>query len=269
MSLDILVYLAAGAVAGLIAGLFGVGGGLIVVPVLVSVFSWHEFASQHLMQLALGTSLATIIATSSSSILAHYRRGSVRWDLFWRLVPGIACGAWLGAGLAKLLPSQNLQWLFGIAECGLGAYMWFKPAAVEHAAPAKPWPIWQGPLAGSFIGSISALAGIGGGTVTVPYLSRTGVRMTQAVGTSAACGLPIALVGCLSYIIWGWHQPALPAWSSGYVYWPAALAIASMSFLLAPAGARLAHRLPDAVLKKAFAGLLLLLGLKMLWSAWF
>lgn len=261
---EVLIYLLAGAASGLIAGLFGVGGGLIMVPVLVAVFSWQALETTQLMQLALGTSLTTIIATAASSTLAHHRRAAVRWDLVWRLAPGIVAGAWLGAALADWARSEHLQLIFGIAECALGLYMWGKAAAVSPASDEQPWAPWQGPLAGIGIGSVSALAGIGGGTLTVPFLVRRGLKMTSAVASSAACGLPIALSGSLSYAVWGWSRHDLPAWSTGYIYWPAALAMASMSFVIAPLGARLAHSLPDALLKKAFAALLFLLGLKML-----
>lgn len=263
--MEFLIYAACGAVAGVLAGLFGVGGGLVIVPVLVSVFVWQGMTPGIVMQLALGTSLTTIIVTASSSTLAHHRRGAVRWDLVRKLAPGIIIGTWAGAALADLSDSQTLSLAFGLAECGLGLYLWFKrPLAASHTRQESGWAGMPTAAAGAVIGAVSALAGIGGGTLTVPYLSRGGVLMNRAVATSAACGLPIALSGCVSYIVWGWAQPGLPDWASGYVYWPAALGIMCLSALCAPLGARLAHALPERVLKKCFAGLLLLLGLKML-----
>ncbi|MGJ8671133.1 MAG: sulfite exporter TauE/SafE family protein [Oceanococcus sp.] len=262
--MEFLIYGVCGAVAGVLAGLFGVGGGLVIVPVLVSVFTWQSLGSGFVMQLALGTSLTTIIATSASSTWSHHRRGSVRWDLFIRLAPGIVLGTWLGAGLADVSNSEGLRVGFGIAECALGIYLWFKRPAAERAAPETNWN-WQNSSAvGGVIGVISALAGIGGGTLTVPYLLRGGLLMNRAVATSAACGLPIAVSGSLSYVVWGWGEVGLPAAATGYVYWPAALGIVSFSVLCAPFGAYLAHRLPEKILKKAFAALLILLGLKML-----
>lgn len=258
-----LIYPVAGAAAGLLAGLFGVGGGLVLVPVLASVFTWLALAPAHTMQLALGTSLATIIATAASSTRAHQRRGSVRWDLFRRLAPGIVIGSWLGAGIADAARSEDLKIAFGLAECALGLYMWFKPPVPVSAGQRLPGP-WGLTAVGGGIGTISALAGIGGGTLTVPFLSRCRLAMAQAVGTSAACGLPIAVAGSLSYVLWGWDQPGLPPLSLGYVYWPAALGIVVASVLTAPAGAALAHRLPERALKRGFAALLVLLGVKLL-----
>lgn len=262
--MELLIYAACGAVAGVLAGLFGVGGGLVIVPVLVSVFSWQALAPDSLMQMALGTSLATIVATSASSTWSHHKRGAVRWGLFLRLAPGIVAGTWLGAWLADLSDSADLQLAFGLAECALGVYLWFKRPAADDAAQEQPSSVTVTAMAGLGIGSISALAGIGGGTLTVPYLVRKGLRMSRAVATSASCGMPIALSGCISYMVWGWGQSGLPAGATGYVYWPAALGIMCMSAACAPMGAWLAHRLSDKVLKKSFAALLMLLGLKLL-----
>ena len=262
--MEFLIYALCGAVAGVLAGLFGVGGGLVIVPVLVTVFSWQGLASGFVMQMALGTSLATIIATSTSSTLSHHRRGAVRWDLFVKLAPGIVLGTWLGAALADISDSNDLKLAFGLAECALGLYLWFKPSAAEVLENKRTWTWPATSAAGAVIGSIAALAGIGGGTITVPYLARGGLAMKRAVATSAACGLPIAISGCLSYVVWGWGQEGLPAAATGYVYWPAVLGIVCLSTLCAPLGAHLAHRLPEQMLKKCFAALLMLLGLKML-----
>lgn len=257
------IYLAAGAVAGLLAGLFGVGGGLIVVPVLASVFAWLMVAPDHLMQLALGTSLATIVATSASSTLAHHRHGGVNWALVGALAPGIIAGTWLGAGIADLARSEHLRWAFGVAEILLGVYLWRKGSASTVTKGQVPGAVGL-TAAGGVIGTVSSLAGIGGGTLTVPFLVRSGLVMANAVGTSAACGLPIAIAGSAAYAVAGWNAPGLPAQALGYVYWPAALGIMVASVCTAPLGARLAHRLPSSLLKRGFAGLLVLLGFKML-----
>lgn len=262
--MDFLIYAACGAVAGVLAGLFGVGGGLVIVPVLVSVFAWQGMPADSLMQLALGTSLTTIVATSLSSTWAHHKRGAVRWDLFVRLAPGIVAGTWLGAWLADLSESVHLQYTFGAAECALGVYLWFKRPAKEQAGGEQQVSLLATTGAGLGIGSLSALAGIGGGSLTVPYLVRRGLLMSRAVATSASCGLPIALSGSISYMVWGSGQANLPAWATGYVYWPAAIGIMCLSAACAPLGARLAHSLSDTLLKKIFAGLLMVLGLKLL-----
>lgn len=262
--MDWLIYPLCGAFAGLTAGLFGVGGGLIVVPVLASLFQWQALAPDSSMQMALGTSLLTMIATALSSTLSHHRLGGVDWAQFARLAPGIIIGSWLGAGLADQLDSTALRRAFGVAAILLGLRMWRRKGPALRAAPSQPpGQGWQS-LAGLGIGTISALAGIGGGTLTVPYLLRRGLAMARAAGTSAACGLPIALFGSASYLYWGWDQPGLPAQSWGYLYWPAALGLLLGSVPCAPLGASLAHRLPGPMLQRGFAVLLLLLGVKML-----
>ncbi len=261
--MEILIYPICGVFAGLIAGLFGVGGGLIVVPVLASVFAWQSLAPAHTMQLALGTSLVTIVATSLASTWSHQRYGGVHWAIFRRLAPGIVVGSWLGAGLADRLDSDDLRLGFGLAECLLGVYMWFKKPGLVQAEPASPHVAAL--LGGGVgIGAVSSLAGIGGGTLTVPYLLRSGLAMTRAVGTSAACGVPIAVFGSLSYLYFGWDQAGLPEQAWGYLYWPAALGIMLMSAVCAPLGAAWAQRLPPTALKRGFALLLVLMGVKML-----
>ena len=215
------------------------------------------------MHLALGTSLATIVGTSLSSSWSHHKRGSVRWDVALKLAPGIVIGTWLGAAIADHANSEDLKIGFGIAEMLLGVYIWRKKAATERVQESN-WSIPTVTGAGLGIGSLAALAGIGGGTLSVPYLLRSGLAMTRAVGTSAACGVPIAISGSLSYLYWGWDAPGLPPHAWGYVYWPAALGIMLTSASCAPFGAMLAHRWSEASLKKAFALLLVLLGAKML-----
>ncbi len=262
--MDWLIYPACGALAGLIAGLFGVGGGLIVVPVLASLFDWQGLAPASTMHLALGTSLFSMIATSLSSTVSHHRHGGVDWRQFSRLAPGIVLGSWIGAGLADRLGSTELRQGFGVAAMLLGLSLWRRRAAAPPLPGALPDRPGTQSLAGLGIGSVSALAGIGGGTLTVPYLLRRGLPMVRAAGTSAACGLPIALFGSASYLYWGWNQAGLPPQSWGYLYWPAALGLLLGSVPCAPLGAALAHRLPARALKRGFAVLLLLLGAKML-----
>jgi uncharacterized protein len=258
-----LIYALVGAFAGLIAGLFGVGGGLVIVPVLVFVFSTLQLAPSHLVHLAIGTSLATIVFTSLSSVYAHHRHGAVQWPLFLRLLPGMATGALLGAKLAHWLPTGSLRAIFGIFELLVAAHLAFGGKPSLH----RNLPGLAG-LSGVaiLIGAISALVGIGGGTMTVPFLVWCQVEMRQAIATSAACGLPIALAGAAGFILSAWQMPDLPPWSTGYIYWPAALAIVSVSIFFAPLGARLAHRLPATQLKRLFALFLTGLGIYMLFS---
>ncbi len=258
---DLLIYLALGAVAGTLAGLLGVGGGLIIVPVLALVFEARGFAPGLIMHLAVGTSLATIVFTSISSVRAHHRRGAVLWPVFARLTPGIIAGGWLGALLADRLPSDSLRWIFGLFELLVAAQM----AWSVRPAPRRRLPGRSGlALAGGAIGGLSALLGIGGGTLTVPFLVWCNVQMRQAVATSAACGLPIALAGAGGFIFAGQAVPDLPGAALGYVYLPALGGIVVASTLSAPFGAAIAHRVKGETLKRAFSVLLALLGLRML-----
>lgn len=257
----LLIYLAVGAFAGTIAGLFGVGGGLVIVPVLVFVFKTQGVSEAIMVHLAVGTSLATIVFTSISSVLAHHRRGAVRWPVFRALAPGIVIGALAGAAIADAMPTAVLRSFFGVFELSVAAYLWWD----RPPAPHRGLPGAAGMNAtGGAIGTVSSIIGIGGGTLTVPFLVWCNVPMRAAVATSAACGLPIAVAGAIGFVITGWNHPALPADASGYLYWPAFAGIVAASILFAPLGARLAHALPVARLRRGFALLLAVLGVRML-----
>lgn len=246
-----------GGFAGLAAGLLGVGGGLIIVPVLAGLYAGHGFPEAVVMQAAVGTSLATIVITSIASARSHHRRGGVLWPQVWQLGSGILFGAWLGAAIAHRLHSRSLGLLFALFEFAVAAQMlWGRLPEAHRRVPGR----WVNAGAGLVIGAISAVLGIGGGTMTVPWLVWHNVDIRQAVGTSAACGLPIALSGTLGFVVAGWHVDGLPAGTTGYVYWPAVAAIVATSTLAAPVGARLAHNLPRAKLKVVFALLLATLG---------
>ena len=256
----ILIYLAAGAVAGLIAGLFGVGGGLIIVPVLVYVFTGQGIEQNVLVHLAIGTSLATIVFTSISSVRSHHKRGAVRWDLFWQLTPAIVLGALLGSALADWMPASLLGRVFAVFEwlVALQLLLNFKPR------PGRTVPGRFGmSLVGAGIGSISSVVGVGGGTMTVPFLVWSNVSVHQAVGTSSASGIPIAVAGAVGFIVMGWGATDSLSWSLGYLYLPAFLGIVAASILFAPIGARIAHRLPGDKLKRLFGLFLLGLGFYM------
>lgn len=259
----LLLYLALGAFAGVMAGLLGVGGGLIIVPVLAWIFRGQNVADAIIMHLAIGTSLATIVITSLSSVRAHHQRGAVLWPVVWRLTPGIVIGAWLGAVVADALPSRALSKIFAVFVLTVAAQMAFgaKPAPQR----ALPGPTGMA-LAGGVIGLASAIVGIGGGSLTVPFLTWCNTAMRQAVATSAACGLPIALAGSIGYIATGLNAADAPPWSLGYVYGPALVGVAIASMLTAPLGAKLAHTLPTETLKRVFAIFLAVVGTKMLLS---
>lgn len=259
----IFLYLLLGAAAGCLAGLMGIGGGLIIVPALVFIFHTQGMADTLIMHMALGTSLATIVPTAIASLRAHHRRGAVLWLVVWQLAPGIVAGALAGAALADELTGTLLKRLFGV---------FVLMVALQMALNARPAPHRRIPgrtgmtAAGSIIGGISAIVGIGGGTLTVPFLTWCRIGIHHAVATSAACGLPIALAGSLGFAVAGWNEANLPAMSSGYLYWPAIVSITATSVIFAPLGARLAHALPGDLLKRVFAVVLALIGIRMLGS---
>lgn len=255
------LYLVIGALAGVMAGLLGVGGGLIIVPTIAWTFHTQHVTGDIIMHLAIGTSLATIMITSIASVYAHHLHGAVLWPVFWRLAPGIVVGALLGAAVADALHSDTLQVVFGIFVLVMAAHMAFGARPSPHRElPGVPAML----AVGGVIGLISGIVGIGGGSMTVPFLSWCNIKMGNAVATSAACGFPIALGGTTGYVVLGWHQPGLPAWSAGHVYLPALAGVALISMLSAPLGARLAHRLPSTALRRVFAVFLAVVGVKML-----
>lgn len=255
-------YIGLGVIAGFVAGLLGVGGGLIIVPILIFIFNNNGFSVDVIVHMAIGTSLASIVFTSMSSIYAHhFQHKAVQWDIVKRLTPGIIFGALLGAVIADFISAKILQQFFGLFELFVAFQMALNIKA--HAARTLPGSI--GMLStGTGIGAVSAIVGIGGGTLTVPFLSWCNIKIQNAVATSSACGLPIAVAGCIGFVITGWNEESLPDYSFGYVYWPAFLSIVISSMLVAPLGAWLAHRLSAAKLKRSFSLVLFLLGLKML-----
>ena len=259
--MEFLLYLLLGAAAGVLAGLFGVGGGLIIVPVLVFSFQAQGFAPEVLTHLAVGTSLATIAFTSVNSVLAHHKRGAVQWPIFRALTVGILAGSVLGGLTASLLNGPLLQKVIGVFALVMAAQMAFdlRPGA----AGGIPGKAGLG-AAGGVIGWASAIIGIGGGSLTVPFLTWRSLPMQQAVATSAACGLPIAIASALSFIWLGQGETLLPEWSLGFVYLPALLGIAATSMFFARFGAQLAHRLSAKLLKRLFALLLLGVGVNFL-----
>lgn len=260
--IELIAYLAIGALSGVLAGLFGVGGGAVMVPALMLLFGALGIGGDWMAHLAVGTSLATIIGTGAASTLAHHRRGGVRWDLVWPLAPGIVIGALAGAALAGWIPGLWLQRIFAVFLASVGVRLLMTSTTAVSAS--HPLPGHAGLVTvGGGIGMLSSLVGIGGGTLTVPFLSRHGLEMRQAVGTSAACGLPIALAGALGFVLTGWGRPGLPAFSTGFVYWPAVLAMLIASMPIAPLGARLAHALPVTLLKRLFGVLLLLIAMRL------
>ena len=252
-------YLSLGLFAGTIAGLLGVGGGLVIVPFVAYQLEQNPATQHYAMHLAVGTSLATIMVTSLSSIYAHHKYRAIHWEVVATLAPGLMLGALAGALTAAMLPTTYLKTVFGLFELLVAVSMFtgVKPSARTQL------PGTAGLLAvGLFIGVVSALLGIGGGTLSVFYLMWCNIRMHRAVATSAACGLPIALTGSFAYLLMGGNGGLAAA--TGFVYWPAFVSIAAASVIAAPLGAKLAHWLPVRVLLRIFAVFLASLGLWLL-----
>jgi hypothetical protein len=262
--MELLGYIMIGALAGLLAGLLGIGGGLVIVPALAFLFTGPGFGAANLMHFAVGTSLATIVPTSLSSLLAHQRRGSVHWPAVRSLLPGILLGGLGGAWLARQISSPGLGLFFGIFEILVALQLLFGTRPPPQRT--LPGAGVQG-LAGMVIGAVSALLGIGGGTLTVPWLLWHRIDIRMAVGTAATIGLPIALAGALGFALGGMQAGEGPPWCTGFIYWPAVLGIVLGSVPLAPAGAWLAHYLPRQLLQRGFALLLALIGVKMIYTA--
>ncbi|PIE47657.1 MAG: hypothetical protein CSA42_02510 [Gammaproteobacteria bacterium] len=273
MDIFILYYIAAGAFAGFLAGLFGIGGGMVIVSALIYIFSAQGVPDEALTHVAVGTSLATIIVTSISSLRAHNSHGAVNWSVWKRMAPGLVVGSLLGAGVASLIQGNALQAVIGVGAFLVGLKMLFmKNKALEENDFSKlPSAIGQTAL-GGFIGVISAIFGIGGGTLTVPFLSKFGLKIQHAVGTSAACGLPIAVAGAIGFMLFGQFvdnsvKETLPTGVFGFVHLYAFICVSCASFITARFGAKAAHKLPAATLKKAFAVLLLIVGIQLVWDA--
>lgn len=257
------IYLLVGVIAGILAGLLGIGGGLVIVPMLVYCFTMQGINHIHLMHLALGTSMASIVFTSVSSFLAHHKKGAVDWRIVQRITAGILVGTFAGAWLASKLSTGFLKGFFVI-------FLYY--VAIQLILDKKPPASREFPgnagmfSAGGIIGAISSLVGIGGGSLSVPFMMWCNMPIHNAIGTASAIGFPLAVAGTLGYLTSGFKQASLPSFSLGFVYLPALLGIVMASVVTAPLGARLAHSLPVARLKKIFALLLLIVATKMAWG---
>lgn len=260
--LILLAYLLLGAIAGLIAGIFGLGGGIIIVPTLIFTFSYLNFPPEVLTHLAVGTSLSTILFTSLSAIHVHHQKLAISWPLVVKLITGLLIGSFIGAYCADFVSGQTLQRIFAFYSLLVAIQMWFswRPKGA-FVLPKKAGLT----LIGGFIGTISGLFGIGGGTVTVPILTLYRVKITQAIATAAVISFPVALSGTIGYIVMGFDHPSLPEYSVGYIYLPATLGIILSSTVFAKVGARLAHRLAPEKLKKIFVFVLLLIASELFW----
>jgi len=257
------VLLGFGALAGFLAGLLGVGGGLVIVPVVVGVLEAAGLGGNHVQHLAVGTSLAVMVFTSFASVREHHKKGAVNWAIVRGMAPAMVLGTFAGSLLAGFIPSNGLKWFFVVYAYVIGAQMYL--GAKPPASRNLPGRIGQAG-AGSVIGMISSWVGIGGGSMSVPFMSWCNVPVHTAIATSAALGWPIAVSGAAGYLSSGWGVAGLPWGSLGFIYLPAMGALMLMTVLCAPLGARAAHRLPVPKLKKAFAVLMTVMASEMLWS---
>lgn len=250
-----------GAFVGFVAGLFGVGGGLTLVPFLSMLLAAQSFPEAHVIHLALGTSMATIVVTSVSSMRAHHGHGAVRWDIVKGMAPGLVLGTLGGSLFAGTVATRPLAIAFTAITyfASLQMMLDFKPKP-SRGLPATPGLF----LVGGGIGVVSSLVSAGGGFLSIPFMIWSNVPVHRAVGTSSALGFPIAVAGVTGYIASGWHAPGLPSYAFGYVYLPAFFGVVAVSYLAAPVGARIAHTLPVKHLKRAFGAFLALLATKML-----
>jgi uncharacterized membrane protein YfcA len=254
---------ALGIVAGILAGMLGIGGGVVIVPALVLILAAQDFPPEFIVITAVATSLCTIIFTSISAARAQIKRKAVDWTIFKLWAPTVVTGSFLSGFIAARLPAIVLE--IGIAVFLLVISLIMLSKWVPD--PARTMPGKGGTTGlGLFSGILSGLAGIGGGNVMVPLMVFFNVPMQRAVATSSTLGFPLAVVGTLGYVISGWGQSVMP-WSLGYVYLPAVGLIAVFTVLLAPAGVALSHRIPAPILKRCFGGLLLLVAAKMLLDA--
>ena len=264
MSIEIVgMYVAVGLIAGVLAGLLGVGGGLVIVPMLIFCFVKQGLQPEVIMHLALGTSLASIMFTSISSFMSHHRRGAVDWSIVRRIVPGILIGTFFGTFIAARLSTNFLKVFFAVFLYSVATQMILN----KKPKPSREIPGNAGMFGtGGIIGVASALVGIGGGSLSVPFMLWCNVATHRAIGTSAAIGFPIAIAGAIGYIVNGLHAVGLPAYHLGYVYLPALAGIVATSVLTAPLGVKLAHALPVDQLKRIFALFLYVIATKMVWG---
>ncbi len=258
MEFVFLLYPLVGLLSGVLAGLLGIGGGLIIVPALLLILPLHGVSAASSMHVAVATSLATVIMTALVASYAQHRRGAVQWRIVSRMGLGLALGAGSGALVADALPAEILRACFGVFALFAAVHM-ILHSRVTAAARPLAWPALLG--AGALIGHLSAIVGIGGGTMTVPFLRWRGLTLTRAVATSSACGLAIALGGSLGFVLL--HE-GMRGYMAGYIHWPAALGIGLSSVLAAPLGVRLTHSISTVVLSRIFSIFLVIVGLYLL-----
>lgn len=271
--MNLIILIITGLTAGVLAGMLGIGGGLVIVPIVTLILIEQGLLTGDAVHIAVATSIASILLTAIGSLSAHHRRGAVRWRFLLRYAPWIALGAWSAsfsvAWLTRLYNGRLLIVAFVIFAVFTAFRLWRKRTALKSALSEELIFNWhKDGLIGIIVGHVSAVLGTGGGSINAPYFNARGMRMSTSVGTAAACGYPLALAGTLGFALQTLSLPESFAGSTrllGSIDWHAALIIGSCGLLTAPLGARIAHALPEAMLRKVFAVVLLVLAARMLW----
>jgi len=258
-------YAVSGALVGFLAGLLGIGGGMTLVPVLAALFLAQGLTPDHNVHLALGTAMASIIFTSSASVREHHKHLAVDWQVVRRMVPGMLFGALISTMASGWIPQRTLALAFAVIVYAGATQIFLGTKPGAHATMPGALPVFG---VGAVIGIISGLVSAGGTFLTVPFMLFCGVRMHTAIGTGAAIGIPVAIVGTIGYIASGWRVAELPPWSLGFVFLPALALLVLGSVITAPMGARYAHKLPVPTLRRVFACLLYVLATKMVVTYW-
>ncbi len=262
---DLLIYLPLGMISGLAAGLFGVGGGIVIVPVLLVAFEVFNMTPEVMVHLAVGTSLACVVLTASSSTLSHHKKGAVMWPWVIRLAPFLIAGGLLGGWTADQLPGDVLTIMLGTFLLLMSFQLFIKRQQPSESFVVTMPSTWILGVSGAFMGWISAMMGIAGGALAVPFMNAFGAGVRRAVGTSAAIGVPVAASGALSFLIAGLDHPDRPEGSLGYVYLPAFLGIILTSTVFARLGAKWAHSMDQKRLQRLFALFLAVLSIRLIW----
>ena len=258
-------YMAAGAFIGFMAGLLGVGGGMMLVPMLAALFSAQQFAPDHIVHLSLATAMASIIFTSAASVREHWKLGSVDFAIVRRMAPGMVVGTLASTVAAGWIAQRHLALAFAVILIGGATQIMLNRKPAPGRALPGPAPLF---MFGAAVGAISGLVSAGGTFLTMPFMLLCGVPVRTAIGTGATLGIPVAIIGALGYSISGWSVPDLPAWNLGFINLVALAGIVLTSVVMAPIGARVAHRVPVLVLKRLFACCLYAVAIKMLLTYW-
>lgn len=259
----IVICMLVGCIVGFLAGLFGIGGGMVVVPVLVYLLPMVNVPNELLMNIALGTSFATIVITGAASAYNHHQRGNMQWSVLKTLLPSIIISVFIASHFISRLPKEYSSKLFAVLVVYLAIKMIL---SIKPKAQNKSFTTQSSIIGGALIGIASSIAGIGGGSFIVPFLNSRGVEMKKAIGTSSFCGMFLAISGMLSYMQSGWQVENLPDYALGYVYLPAVLGITITSFFTTKLGVATTSKLPVASLKRYFALLLIVIAVKMIFD---